>query len=112
MKKISSTFANNHEFINRPFALVNHEHVEYLKINSAILQTVTTPIHFEGPVTGIPGLSDPLGVTDGWVLTVDNGAAVWAVPTGGVGGGGDYNIDGGNAGAVYTAEQTINGGGA
>ena len=31
MKKISSVFKNNHEYILRPFALVNHEHTEYLQ---------------------------------------------------------------------------------
>ena len=31
MKKISSTFASNHEYIARPFALVNHTHPEYLR---------------------------------------------------------------------------------
>lgn len=34
----------------------------------------------------------------------------WQAQSGG--GGGDYNIDGGNASSVYTAEQSIDGGGA
>lgn len=112
MKKISKSLASNHDYILRPFALVRHEHVEYFDKDSATVQTVTAPVHFEGTVTGIPGLSSPIGVTDGYVLTVDNDAALWAPPTGGSGGGGDNNIDGGRADSVYLATQLINGGGA
>lgn len=85
MKKISSMFVSNHEYILRPFALVNHEHVEYVLQDSATQVTITSPVDFQGLVTGIPGLTSPIGITDGWVLTVDNETAVWAAPTGGGG---------------------------
>lgn len=50
MKKISSTFANNHEYIARPFALVKHEHTEYFPLDATATITITTPVIFEGAV--------------------------------------------------------------
>ena len=110
MKKISSQFKNNQEYVLRPFALKGHDHEEYLLITGDGHYEVTTDIHFTGNVTGIPG-ADATGIENGYVLTADTGEALWKPPAGG-GLGGDYNIDGGRADSVYLATQTINGGGA
>ena len=82
MKKPSSVFASNHEYILKPFALQNHEHENYFQLDSTSPVEVDSPVIFNGPVYGIPGLSDPVGVTDGFVLTADAEKAVWAAPTG------------------------------
>ncbi len=111
MKKPSSVFASNHEYVLKPFALQNHEHANYFQLDSTSPVEVDSPVIFNGPVYGIPGLTDPIGVTDGFVLTASGDLAVWAASTGGAVGA-DYHIDGGFAGSIYTSEQHLNGGGA
>ena len=52
MKKISSTFANNHEYVNRPFALVNHKHYdEYIPLKED--SNPSGNVNFTGEVTAI-----------------------------------------------------------
>lgn len=111
MKKISSTFVNNHEYISRPFALVRHEHINYLEVDSPLPIEISTDIRFTGTLTGnIPSFPDAPGITDGYVLTAENELAVWSPAA--TGGDGDYNLDGGRADSVYTVHQLFNGGGA
>ena len=52
MKKISSTLKNSAEFVVRPFALLGHEHVEYVPIDSNVPIVISSPIVFTGSVSG------------------------------------------------------------
>ncbi len=43
MKKISSKIASNYKYINRPFALRQHEHDEYVRLDSNTLNEKIDP---------------------------------------------------------------------
>ena len=67
MKKVSSTLRDNLSFVPRPFALVDHRHNEYILKDGTPVE-VSTDITFTGNVSGV-GFDDPVGVTNGYVLT-------------------------------------------
>ncbi len=85
MKKISSALKNNHEFIARPFALVGHDHPEYIPVDANYPVDISTNLNFTGTITGLT--PDQETITAGEnisalrILTTDsNGLAIYADP--------------------------------
>ena len=87
MKKIPSTLKNQGEFVARPFALLGHEHEEYVPRDSNVPIVISAPIVFTGTVVGDIEQLRPLFTAGEDISalrilsTNDSGQAVYADPT-------------------------------
>ncbi len=86
MKKISTTLKNNHENIARPFALENHQHLEYVPRDNPTPVDISTDVNFTGTVTGVVIDADTIiageTISALRILTTDSsGFGIYADPT-------------------------------
>jgi len=89
MKKINRQIAKNREYILRPFALVGHEHSEYLNLSGESPVVITTPITFTNAAVNLQINDAQVKVayennpntnafTDGYLNAVSNQLDIWA----------------------------------
>lgn len=85
MKKISSTLKNSAEFVPRPFALLDHDHADYVPLDGDPV-TIVTDVIFAGDVSGIDTSQPTIVVGETvsalrMVSTDDDGLGYYSDPT-------------------------------